>query len=133
MDSQFLLKFYGAPSATNTVTFNVWVGEQTQALLAGFPTSPADRCCTGYQSWQMRQQERDPWEPSLAILTSPLLLLASTSLSPAGFGVCTNAHLHLFLILESSLAHYDVFNTPSITELLLKDGIVFKEFLGLLL
>lgn len=59
--------------------------------------------------------------------------LVGTSLSPARFGVHTSTHLHLFLILESSFAHNDVFNTSSITELLLKDGIVFKEFLGLLL
>ena len=44
-----------------------------------------------------------------------------------------DSHLHLLLVLESPFAHDDVFDAPPVTKLLLKDGIIFKEFLGLLL
>ena len=44
-----------------------------------------------------------------------------------------DTHLHLLLVLEPPLAHDDVFDAPPVTKLLLKDGIIFKEFLGLLL
>lgn len=44
-----------------------------------------------------------------------------------------DSHLHLLLVLEPPLAHDDVFDAPPVTKLLLKDGIIFKEFLGLLL
>lgn len=43
-----------------------------------------------------------------------------------------DTHLHLLLVLEPPFAHDDVFDAPPVTKLLLKDGIIFKEFLGLL-
>lgn len=43
-----------------------------------------------------------------------------------------NTYLHLLFILESSLADNDVFNSPSISKLLLKDGVIFEEILSVL-
>lgn len=57
--------------------------------------------------------------------------LASRSL-PAQ-PLTASAHLHLLLVLEPPFAHDDVFNAPPVTKLLLKDGVIFKEFLGFLL
>lgn len=43
-----------------------------------------------------------------------------------------NTYLHFLFILESSLADNYVFNTPSISKLLLKNGVIFEEILGIL-
>lgn len=41
-------------------------------------------------------------------------------------------YLYFLFILESSFADNDVFNAPSVPKLLLKDGVVLEELLGLL-
>lgn len=43
-----------------------------------------------------------------------------------------NTYLHFLFILESPLADNDVFNSPPVSKLLLKDGIILEEILGLL-
>ena len=133
MDSQYLLKFYGTQSASSKVTFNMLVAEQTQALLAGLFYEP----CWFLLQWLPITADVSARAWSLGVLACYSSLHCScywsACLLPTGVSVRISTHLHFFLILESSFAHNDVFNTPPITELLLKDGIVFKEFLGLLL
>lgn len=46
-------------------------------------------------------------------------------------GMC-DTYLHFLFILESPLADNDVFNSPSVSKLLLKDGVVLEEILGIL-
>ena len=45
--------------------------------------------------------------------------------------ICST-YLHFLFILESPLADNDVFNSPSVSKLLLKDGVILEEILGLL-
>ena len=45
--------------------------------------------------------------------------------------VC-NTYLHFLFILESPLADNDVFNSPSVSKLLLKDGVILEEILSVL-
>lgn len=66
---------------------------------------------------------------SKSIITSVNSLLLESADSPA---VRSGTHLHFLFILEPPLAHDDVFNSPPVPKLLLKDGIVLEEFLGLL-
>ena len=66
---------------------------------------------------------------SKRVITSVNSLLLERADNPA---IRSGTHLHFLFVLEPPLAHDDIFNTPPVPKLLLKDGVVLEEFLGLL-
>lgn len=121
------------PSAINKVPSTMREAEQIQVLFACLSISlfiPIwSRCQFSADTW-LRERSLWPW---LALTHVTAVRTGQHVLVTAEWSSYTSTHLHFLLILESPFAHDDVFNAPPVTKLLLKDGVIFKEFLGLLL
>lgn len=71
------------------------------------------------------------WASRVTRLISLHILRHSCTLSSSGMhdapSGCFNTYLYFLFILESPLADNDVLNSPSVSKLLLKDGVVLEE------
>lgn len=111
----------------------MWVAEQIQVSFACLCYQPHLFQPPGIAAHLLQtHQECNHWQPYFAIMHFPVPSIGWHISLHLQSNIYPSTHLHFFFILESPFAHDDVFNTPPITKLLLKDGIIFKEFLGLL-